>query len=208
MNSFRLLLWIGLSATLVAVVTLAIVASRRTAVVPDSAPVQHLRFSLTDHHGRPFSDRELAGRYALVYFGYTFCPDICPTELGFIHRLLTQLGPAGDRLTPLFITIDPARDSAAVLAEYAPLFDPRMIGLTGTPEAIAAAAASVGAFFQRSDVVTKQPGFYLMDHSLSTYLIGPDGAVVARYDSREPFATSLADLRRRLAQPAHPLESP
>ena len=209
MSTRPVLLGIALSAALVVMVALAVVASRRAATVPpDPAPVQHLRFTLTDHHGQPFSDRELAGRYALVYFGYTYCPDICPTELGFIHRLLTQLGPAGDRLTPLFITIDPARDNAAVLAEYAPLFDPRLIGLTGPPEAVAAAAASVGAFFQRTDVVTKQPGFYLMDHSLSTYLIGPDGAVLARYDSRDPFATSLADLRRRLAHPVHPSESP
>ena len=195
-----LLMLIALMALLV-LVALAIIASRRPAV--EAPPSQYLRFALTDHHGAPFSDRDLAGRFALVYFGYTFCPDICPTELGFVHRLLTELGPVSERLTPLFITIDPARDTPAVLAEYAPLFNPRLIGLTGTPEAIAAAAKSVGAFFQRNAVVTKQPDFYLMDHSLSTYLIGPDGAVLARYDSRDPFAPSLLDLRRRLT-----LESP
>jgi cytochrome oxidase Cu insertion factor (SCO1/SenC/PrrC family) len=164
-----------------------------------TAPPQRLCFALSDHHGRPFTDRDLAGRFALVYFGYTFCPDICPTELGFIHRLLKRLGGTGDRLVPLFITIDPARDTAAVLAGYVPLFDPRMVGLTGSPEAIAAAAASVGAFFQRADVISSQPGFYLMDHSLSTYLVGPDGAVLATYDSHQPLDQAAEDIRHRLS---------
>ena len=190
------LLIIGIG-TLTVMVALMVVASRRTAVT-DPAPVQHLRCALTDHLGKPFSDRDLVGRYALVYFGYTFCPDICPTELGFLHRLLKDLGSQGKDVTPIFITIDPSRDTAAVLGEYVPLFDPRMIGLTGSPEAIASAAASVGAFFQRADIITKQPGFYLMEHSRSIYLIGRDGGVLAHYQSLDPYAQSLADLRRRL----------
>jgi cytochrome oxidase Cu insertion factor (SCO1/SenC/PrrC family) len=199
------LLAIGAFALVAMIAVLVVAGRRRDAPTPDAAPVQHLRFDLIDHHGKPFSERDLAGRFALVYFGYTFCPDICPTELGFIHRLLKELGPQGERLVPLFITIDPARDTVAVLADYVPLFDQRIVGLSGTPEAIAAAAASVGAFFQRADVVTKQPDFYLMDHSLSTYLVGPDGGVLARYDSHDPIAQTLADLRRRLAAS---LESP
>lgn len=185
---------------LAGIIVLLVAARARTP--QDQAPVaeqRQLRFALTDHHGKPFSLADLGGRPALVYFGYTFCPDICPTELGFISRLLKRLGPDSERLQPLFITIDPGRDTAAVLADYVPLFHPRFIGLTGTPEAIAAAAGSVGAFFQRADVITQQPGFYLMDHSLSTFLVDGGGTVLATYDSHEPLERVVADIRQRLA---------
>jgi len=193
------LLVVGASALLATIGLMMLVAQRRMKQEQEPAPVQHLRFALTSHLGQPFSDRDIAGRHALVYFGYTFCPDICPTELGFVHRLLKDVGTQGQDLTPLFITIDPARDTIAVLNEYVPLFDARMIGLTGSQEAIASAAASVGAFFQRADVLTKQPGFYLMDHSRSIFLVGPDGGVLAHYQSTDPYAQVIADLRQRLA---------
>ena len=160
---------------------------------------KHLRFALIDHRGKPFTSQDVAGKAALVYFGYTSCPDICPTELGFIQRVLTELGPDAAGVQPLLITVDPERDTPEVLAGYAPMFHPRIIGLTGSPAAIASAAASVGAVFQKVDVPNGSKGYYLMNHSLATFLIGPDGSVLTTYTSHQSPASAAVDIRRRVA---------
>ncbi len=135
-------------------------------------------FSLTDHTGQPVSDDDFRGRYMLVYFGFIFCPDICPTELSTMVRAIRALGPAGDEIVPMLITIDPARDTPEALANYVSLFDERLIGLTGTDAEIAEVADAYRVFYARvpSEADSEH---YLMDHSAFVYLMGPDGQNVA-----------------------------
>tara|TARA_R110002110_G_scaffold415612_7_gene652211 strand:- start:15793 stop:16284 length:492 start_codon:yes stop_codon:yes gene_type:complete len=106
-------------------------------------------FELTDHTGARMTDEALCGNYALIYFGYTFCPDVCPTELGEIAIALDELGDAGERVTPVMITIDPARDTPEILAEYVPLFHEQLVGLTGTEAEIKDVAEKYRVFYRR-----------------------------------------------------------
>jgi cytochrome oxidase Cu insertion factor (SCO1/SenC/PrrC family) len=131
-------------------------------------------FSLTDQTGRPVTDADYRGSHMLIYFGFTFCPDVCPTELQVMATALDQLGSQADRVQPLFITVDPERDTPSQLAGYVSQFHPRMAGLTGTPEQIAAAARAYRVYY--SKVPNKEnDGYYTMDHSSFVYLMSPDG---------------------------------
>jgi cytochrome oxidase Cu insertion factor (SCO1/SenC/PrrC family) len=131
-------------------------------------------FSLTDQTGRPVTDADYRGRHMLIYFGFTFCPDVCPTELQVMATALDQLGRQADQVQPLFITVDPDRDTPSQLAGYVSQFHPRMAGLTGTPEQIAAAARAYRVYY--SKVPNKEnDGYYTMDHSSFVYLMSPDG---------------------------------
>lgn len=132
-------------------------------------------FSLTDHTGRAVTDRDFAGRPLLVYFGFTYCPDVCPTELGTIAAALDLLGAAGERVTPVLITIDPDRDTPEVLGNYVALFHQRLVGLTGTAEQIAQVARAYRVYYAK--VQPRDSTQYLMDHSSFIYLVGPDGRV-------------------------------
>ncbi len=129
-------------------------------------------FAMADHNGNAVSDADFRGQFLLMFFGYTFCPDICPTELGTIAAALDMLGPEADQVTPVFVTIDPARDTADVVAEYVALFHPKFIGLTGTAQQLADMARAYQVFY------AKGPGDgedYLMEHTGLLYLMGPDG---------------------------------
>jgi protein SCO1/2 len=132
-------------------------------------------FAMTDHTGRAVTEADFAGRSLLVYFGFTFCPDICPTELGTIAAAVDLAEEQGVQLTPVFVTIDPERDTVAAIADYVTRFHPRMVGLTGTPEQVAAMARAYRVFYAKAN----RPDFtqYLMDHSSFVYLVGPDGRV-------------------------------
>jgi len=132
-------------------------------------------FSLTDHTGRAVTEADFAGRFLLVYFGFTYCPDVCPTELGTVASALDLLDEAAERVTPVFITVDPERDTPAAMADYVGRFHPRMVGLTGTPEQVAAAARAYRVFYAR--VNRPEMSQYLVDHSSFIYLVGPDGRV-------------------------------
>lgn len=134
-------------------------------------------FTLTAHDGRVVSDADFAGKYRLIFFGYTFCPDICPTELQTIAQAMDLMGAAAADVQPLFITIDPARDTAPVLAGYVKLFHPAILGLTGTEAQIAAVAKAYRVYFARSQTAATGDT-YLMDHSTFSYLMGPDGRFV------------------------------
>jgi protein SCO1/2 len=147
-------------------------------------------FSLTDEHGKPVTDATYRGHWMLVYFGYTFCPDVCPTDLQHIATALDKLGPQATDITPLFITVDPARDTPATLADYTKLFDPRIIGLTGTPAQIAAAAKAYRVYYAK--VTPKDSTTYLMDHSSFMYLMGPDGKFRALFQ-QDMTPQQLAD---------------
>lgn len=141
-------------------------------------------FSLTDHTGQLVTEADYAGRLMLVYFGFTYCPDICPMELTTMTRAVAALGPAGEQVTPILITIDPARDTADALAGYVALFSDRLVGLTGSDAEIAAVADAYGVYYARApDSGTTE---YLMDHSAQVYLMGPDGANLAVFRSGVP----------------------
>jgi protein SCO1/2 len=132
-------------------------------------------FSLVDHTGRAVTEADFSGRFLLVYFGFTYCPDVCPTELGTIAAALDALGEQGERVTPVFITVDPERDTVEAMADYVSRFHPRMVGLTGTPQQVAAAARAYRVFYAK--VNRPEMTQYLVDHSSFIYLVGPDGRV-------------------------------
>ena len=129
-------------------------------------------FTLTDHTGRLRSDSEFRGRLMIVYFGYTFCPDVCPTDLQAITIALNALGPLARQVQPIFITIDPERDTS-VLAEYISAFHPSLIGLTGSPAEVRKVANAYKAFYTK--VSDERTGEYSIDHSGVIYLMGRNG---------------------------------
>ncbi len=131
-------------------------------------------FTLVDQHGQKVSDQDFAGRFMLVYFGYTFCPDVCPLSLSNMVQAIHLLGPdEAAKVVPIFITVDPERDTVAQMAEYAPLFDPGLVALTGSAEQIKQAAKAYRVYF--SKVENGGSDDYLMDHSAFIYLMGSDG---------------------------------
>jgi protein SCO1/2 len=132
-------------------------------------------FTLVDQTGKTVTERDFAGRPLLVYFGFTYCPDVCPTELGTIAAALDAMGPAGERVTPVFISIDPERDTPAAMADYVTRFHPRMVGLTGSAEQVAQAARAYRVYYAK--VQPRDSSSYLMDHSSFIYFVGPDGRV-------------------------------
>lgn len=152
-------------------------------------------FTLTDQDGRTVSEKSFAGKYMLVFFGYTYCPDICPTELQVMSAALDQIGPVADRIQPIFISIDPARDTPEVLKSYVGNFGPRLIGLTGTPEQIAAVAKAYRVYYARAGN-TASATDYLMDHSSIIYLMGPDG----RFLTHMAYTTDAAKLAAQLKE--------
>jgi len=137
-------------------------------------------FTLTDQNGRRVSDTDFGNKYRIVYFGFTFCPDVCPTDLATIGAGLRQFesrdAARAARVQPLFISVDPARDTPSVLRAYVANFHPRMVGLTGSDEEIARVARAYGVYFQRgrSDPAHPERG-YPVDHSRIVVLYGPDG---------------------------------
>jgi protein SCO1/2 len=141
-------------------------------------------FTLTDQDGRRVSDTDFAGKYRLVYFGYTFCPDVCPTDLAMIGAAMRRLESSDPevaaKVQPIFISVDPARDTPAVLKRYVAAFHPRLIGLTGSEEEIARVAREYAVYYHREP---PQPGAapdqYLVDHSRMAVLYGPDNKPIA-----------------------------
>jgi len=140
-------------------------------------------FTLTDTTGRRVTDADFRGRWMIVYFGYAYCPDICPTELQAMATAMDLLGPRANTMVPIFITIDPARDTPAALGQYVRLFDDRIVGLTGSAEEIAAVAHAYSVTYARVDG-TKSTS-YIMDHSSMAFLMAPDGSFRAMLPQNE-----------------------
>jgi protein SCO1 len=130
-------------------------------------------FALTDQTGKLRTDGEFRGKLMVVYFGYTYCPDVCPTDLLAISQALEALGPAGDAVQPIFISVDPERDTVTHLADYVAAFHPRLIGLTGAPEDIRKVALSYKAYYAKIAVGAGHD--YVIDHTGVIYLMGRDG---------------------------------
>ena len=160
-------------------------------------------FTLTDHTGKRVTDQDFRGRTLIVVFGFTFCPDICPAELQLISEALDKLGPKAKNIVPLFITVDPERDTAAQLAMYVKSFHPRLVGLTGSPQEIDAVAKAYRAYFKKVPDPKSTAG-YTMDHSTFIYVIGPDGAYQAHF-TPGVSVTTLADRLGELLQANHSL---
>ena len=153
------------------------------------------RYLLQDPYGRPVSNEDFRGRFQLISFGYTFCPDVCPTTLVEMASLLKSLGPRAGKLQAIFITVDPERDTGKVLKTYTEFFDARILGLTGSPQLIRRVADNFRIRYARVDNPGSGP--YAVDHSAGMTLLGPDGRVLRKYAFGTPtddILTSLKDL--------------
>jgi len=142
------------------------------------------RFMLKDHHGKIVKDSDFMGDFLLITFGYTYCPDVCPTGLQKISDTLDELGDAAKFVTPIFITIDPKRDTVPVMADYVKNFHPSFVGLTGTDAMISHVAKAYKVKYMRSPESKPDDEDYLMDHTANTYLMGHDGKFIARFHHR------------------------
>jgi protein SCO1/2 len=132
-------------------------------------------FALTAGNGQRLTDRDFRGKWLLVYFGYTHCPDICPTTLAEISRTIDLLGPAAANVQPLFITIDPARDTYVAVDDFVAAIDGRIIGMSGTPLEIAAVAKAYHVYYAKEATSSADGESYLMEHTAFVYVMGPDG---------------------------------
>lgn len=189
-----------LLAATIGAATIGLAACRQQP--PAEAPLAGARiggpFALTDQNGHTVTDAQFAGRYRLVYFGYTFCPDVCPTDLQTLMKglkLFEISDPAvAARVQPIFITVDPERDTPAVLKQWVAAFHPRLIGLTGTPAQIAAVAREYAVYYKK--VVTPGTSGYLMDHARQAVLFGPSGEPLALIPQDETAEAAAAELAR------------
>jgi len=150
-------------------------------------------FSLTDQNGRTVTDQDFKGRPFLVFFGFTHCPDICPTTMFEISEIFKKLGPDGDRVRAVFITVDPERDTPAALKDYLSSFDPRIVGVTGDEAAITAVAKAYRAYYKRMPLAE---GGYTMDHTAIIYLMDKQGRFVAPFKLDKSPQNAAKELRK------------
>jgi protein SCO1 len=167
------------------VLTALLVVGKGSAQTANSPVTIGGQFTLTAADGAVVTEQTYRGKWLLVFFGFTSCPDTCPTALLDIAAALEKLGPAADKVQPLFITVDPQRDTPVVIGDYTRSFDPRIIGLTGTPEQIAAVAREYGAYYAPWKI-GPGPEDYVMDHSSYLYLMDPEGKFVRGFDADTP----------------------
>lgn len=153
-------------------------------------------FALADAEGKPRTSAEFRGKFLLVFFGFTNCPDVCPTTLSEVAQVMDDLGPDADRVRPIFISVDPERDRRLGLGAYTEAFHPSILGLAGTEAETRAAAESFKIFYEReSDAAV--PDGYTMSHSPGLFLVGPDGAWLRQFTYGTPAADILSDLQSR-----------
>ena len=172
-----------------------IVTGRVSAPVAQQVAAIGGPFKLVDQNGKTISDQDFKGRPFLVFFGFTHCPDVCPTTLFEVSEVLRALGPDADRMRALFITVDPERDTPAVIKDYLSSFDPHLSGLTGDPTTIAAVAKAYRVYFKK---VPLDQGGYTMDHTAIVYLMDKDGRFVSPFSLKRTPDAAAADLRRYL----------
>lgn len=155
-------------------------------------------FSLTDQDGRTITDKSFAGKYRIMYFGYTFCPDVCPTTaqtIGAAMRALDKSDPAlSAKVVPVFVTVDPTRDTPKVVGQFAHAFYPRFVGLTGNPQAIAGVARAYGVYASKGKATAN--GGYLVDHSNAAYLMDPDNKPIALLPTDQGAEATADEIKR------------
>jgi len=152
-------------------------------------------FTLENSSGKTATDRDFRGKYMLVYFGYTYCPDVCPTTLTAVATALDKLGPKAKDLAPIFITVDPQRDTPEVMKQCTAAFSPALVGLTGTPAQIASVAKEYRVYYAKH-VTGPGPNDYSMDHSSIIYLMGPDGRFIAPIPADESGSDMAAAISK------------
>jgi protein SCO1/2 len=196
---------VGLLAVVVVLgaIVFAAVQLQRQASAPGeaaktaAAPAVGGPFTLVDQNGRTVTEVDFAGKFMLIYFGYTYCPDVCPTALTDMGAAIDALGPDGNKVTPVFITVDPERDTSENLKEYVGFFHPRLVGLTGTPAQVTAAAKAYRVYYAKGPAAKSDALDYLMDHTSIIYLMGPDGKMKANFSHRtgvEAMAKRIKEL--------------
>jgi len=153
-------------------------------------------FTLVDDMGKPVTEKTLAGKPYAMYFGYTFCPEVCPTTLFDLSGWIKKLGPDADKLNYVFVTVDPERDTVQLMHTYLSSFDKHIRGYTGTPEQIAKIANEYRVYYKK---IPTDDGGYVMDHSAMIYLMGPDGHFVTLIRYEEDDASALTKLRKLVA---------
>lgn len=153
------------------------------------------RYLLQDPNGRSVTSEDFRGRFQLIAFGYTYCPDICPTTLVEMAGILKNLGERAGRVQPIFISVDPERDSGQVLKTYTEFFDPRILGLTGSPALVRRAADNFRIRYAKVREPGAAPDRYAVDHSAGLILLGPDGQFVKKF----AFAMPIDEISRQIA---------
>ncbi|MEW6163903.1 MAG: SCO family protein [Pseudomonadota bacterium] len=155
------------------------------------------RYLLQDVNGRATTPDDFRGRYQLIAFGYTFCPDVCPTTLTEMTAVLQVLGPLAEGLQPVFVSVDPERDTLEVLRNYTAFFDPRIAGMTGSPALVSRAAENFKVRYQK---VPRADGNYAMDHSAGMFLLGPDGSFLKKFAFATPPGEIAVAIRRQMEE--------
>lgn len=153
-------------------------------------------FNLVDHNGENVTQDTYGDQFRLLFFGFSFCPAVCPTELQKVAAIMDELGEAAEKITPIFISVDPERDTPDVLKSYVAQFHPKMVGLTGSQEQIDTVKNAFRVYANK--VENDMMEGYMMDHSSFLYLTGPDGLVEALYPSKDTFEEIAADIRKKL----------
>lgn len=155
-------------------------------------------FTLMDHRGKQVTQADFSGKHTLIFFGYTFCPDVCPTSLSEISTALDGIGDKADQVVPLFVTVDPARDTAERLKDYVSHFHKNIVGLTGTEAQIKQAADAYRVYYAKVPSEGGKPDEYFMDHSSIIYLMGPDGQFKFHFSHQTDGDTIAAKLKTLL----------
>lgn len=155
-------------------------------------------FTLTNHNGEEVTEKNFLGKHMLLMFGYTYCPDVCPTQLSTASDAVDALGDKADQVTPVFITIDPERDTVEHLKEYAGYFHPNLVAMTGTADQIKQVAKAYRVYYAKSGENKEDPEDYLMDHSAITYLVGPDGKFITHFSHGADADAMAARIREVL----------
>jgi protein SCO1/2 len=193
----RLLLVLGAFAAGLALCfgAIALIVGPRPSTTVFQAPAIGGPFRLVDQDGKAVTDQDLKGKPFLVFFGFTHCPDICPTTLFDVSEIMRSLGPDADRTAALFITVDPERDTAPALKEYLGSFDPHVHGLTGDAAALATVAKGYRVYYKK---VPLDGGDYTMDHTAIVYLMDKDGRFVSPFSLKRKPEVAAAELRKYL----------
>ena len=159
------------------------------------------RYLLQDPNGRSITNEDFRGRFQLISFGYTYCPDVCPTTLVEMAEILKQLGDDAARLQPIFISIDPERDTGKILKTYTEFFDPRILGLTASPALVRRVADNFKIRYAKVREPGSDPDRYAVDHSAGMILLGPDGAFVKKFAFAMPVAEITLQIRNFIKNP-------
>jgi protein SCO1/2 len=152
------------------------------------------RFILKNHLGQIVTDQDFSGKFMLVYFGYTYCPDVCPTSLQVISHALDLIGKDAEYIQPLYITVDPERDTASVMREYVSAFHPSIIGLTGSKDVIRSVTKKYRVVYSRSAEKDADADDYFMDHTASIFFMGPEGQFLERF----PYAMTSEKMAEKM----------